>query len=90
MYISGGFGSGIDIERIERLRIFSDSFKGKVKATGNTSLKGAVKYIVKTSGSREALLTEERALEHMVSRAKEMVLAREENFNDSFVDAMNF
>ncbi|WP_026651579.1 ASKHA domain-containing protein [Butyrivibrio proteoclasticus] len=90
VFISGGFGSGIDIEKIDKLKIFPDGFKGKAKATGNTSLKGAVKYIIRTSGSMEALLTEERVLEQMVSAAKELVLAREENFNDSFVDAMNF
>lgn len=44
VYLAGGFGYYLDVEKAARIGLFPDELKGKVTAVGNTSLKGAFLY----------------------------------------------
>lgn len=44
VYLAGGFGYYLDVEKAARIGLFPDELKGKTEAVGNTSLSGAYLY----------------------------------------------
>lgn len=44
VYLAGGFGYYLNVEKAARIGLFPDELKGKVQAVGNTSLSGAYLY----------------------------------------------
>ena len=88
VYIAGGFGSNLDYERIRSIKLFPDSFSGETVSIGNSSLKGAVKLLSEILlGRKEEALFDINKIKEC---ATEIILANNEDFDDSFVDAMNF
>ena len=88
VYVAGGFGTNLNYDRIRYIRLFPDSFAGKVESIGNSALKGAVKLLSEILiGRKDAALFEVNEIRDC---ATEVVLANKEDFDDSFVDAMNF
>lgn len=88
VYVAGGFGTNLDYDRIRHIRLFPDSFAGKAESIGNSALKGAVKLLSEIiTGRKEEALSN---LNKISECATEVVLANKEDFDDSFVDAMNF
>ena len=88
VYVAGGFGTNLDYDRIRYIRLFPDGFTGKVESIGNSALKGAIKLMFEfLLGRKDTALFE---LNTIRERATELVLANKEDFDDSFVDAMNF
>lgn len=82
IYIAGGFGYKIDIEKAVGIGLLPEECKGKMKAIGNTSLKGSILY-----------LTEEEAKERMekiIEKAEEVQLASSREFNDFYMQYMYF
>ena len=88
MYIAGGFGSNLDYERIRSIKLFPGGFSGETVSIGNSSLKGAVKLLsaILLGRKEEALFD----INKIKECATEIILANNEDFDDSFVDAMNF
>lgn len=52
IYIAGGFGSHIDIEKIKYLKMLPSEFAGRTIAVGNASLKGAAMFAVRRLSKR--------------------------------------
>ena len=55
---------------------------------GNSSLRGAVKYLENVLSGKED--EEEQRLSIITDRAKEIVLAGEESFDERYMDALGF
>ncbi|MBQ4219600.1 MAG: DUF4445 domain-containing protein, partial [Butyrivibrio sp.] len=88
VYVAGGFGTNLNYDRIRHIRLFPDSFAGKAESIGNSALKGAVKLLSEILiGRKDAALFEVNEIRDC---ATEVVLANKEDFDDYFVDAMNF
>ena len=88
VYISGGFGSHIDIGRIKDLKMFPEELVPKALVAGNTSLKGCIKYLVQDlmGDSEKALLEIKR-----ITEISEVIqLAELDQFDSDYIEAMNF
>ena len=77
IFIAGAFGDNLDIDAAIAIGMFPEDFKDHITLCGNTSLKGAIKYV-----SGEAVIPEE-------NNFKEIYLAMEESFNDLYISNMN-
>ena len=88
VYVAGGFGTNLDYDRIRYIRLFPESFEGKAVSIGNSALKGAVKLLVEMLFDRRKEAISE--VNKIKECATEIVLANKEDFDDSFVEAMNF
>lgn len=88
VFISGGFGTNIDYDAIRALRIFPAGIDGNCVGAGNTALKGAVKYL--TAKLLGADKTENALLNKIKMSATELILANKDDFDDTFVEALNF
>lgn len=84
IYLAGGFGYYMDVEKAIRIGLFPASFSGQVKPVGNSALEGAVQFL---------LVEEEEAkgrLRWIVEHAKEINLAMHPKFNDLYMEHMFF
>lgn len=81
VYIAGGFGTHIDVEKIMNLQMFPAQFSGKIVAKGNTALMGCVKYLSDKENAEP---------ERICSISSEIVLAAADSFDEEYVAAMNF
>ncbi|MBE5825921.1 MAG: DUF4445 domain-containing protein [Butyrivibrio sp.] len=101
VYIAGGFGSHIDVEKIAHIKMLPPGFAGKIVAVGNASLKGAVRYLTKTlleeSGdiaccpnSEKTKETPDRELKRIINRAAVIELAATDSFDEDYIESMNF
>lgn len=82
IYIAGGFGYKIDIDKAIGIGLLPEECRGKMRAIGNSSLKGSILY-----------LTEEDAKERMekiAGMAEEVQLASSREFNDFYMQYMYF
>lgn len=82
IYIAGGFGYKIDIEKAVGIGLFPKECKDKMKAVGNSSLSGSRLYLTDSeAGSRIAEIT---------GKAREIQLAASSEFNDFYMQHMYF
>lgn len=88
IYIAGGFGAGLNEEKIRGIRLFSPDYCDNINVVGNSSLKGAIKYLEMTLLGKEE--EEKQRLAEITDRAKEIVLAGEESFDERYMDALGF
>ncbi len=88
IYIAGGFGAGLNEEKIRGIRLFSKNYCDNINVVGNSSLRGAVKYLENVLWGKED--EEEQRLAKITDRAKEIVLAGEESFDERYMDALGF
>lgn len=82
VYLAGGFGYKINIEKAIDVGLLPRELSGKIKAIGNSSLAGAIKYLTQAS-------TPER-LKHILEVSKEINLSNDKDFNDLYVGSMYF
>lgn len=82
VFLAGGFGYFLDVEKAARIGLFPPQLAGKVTAVGNTSLLGACLY-----GGDASL--RERA-EAMCRRAKVLNLAEQPGFEQKYLERLNF
>lgn len=81
IYISGGFGSHIDVLDLIELNMISPLYLNKVKNIKNSAL----------SGAYETLMTcDYHRLDHIVNISKYMNLAENPDFQDLLVDGLYF
>lgn len=88
IYIAGGFGAGMNVQKIRDLRLFPEDYCDKIVVAGNTSLKGAIKYLKQVLVGREEGDKEE--LIAISQMAKECILAAKDGFDESYIDALGF
>lgn len=82
VYLAGGFGFKLNIEKAIEIGLLPEHFRGKVIAAGNTSLAGATKYLLSTSSENE--------IEAILSITSEIHLADAPDFQELFIQYMNF
>ncbi|MCH1984207.1 ASKHA domain-containing protein [Ruminococcus sp. OA3] len=82
VYLAGGFGYHINQEKAMVLGLIPREFDGKIKAVGNSSLGGALRYLI-NDDSKEKL---EMILEH----SSEIDLSTDADFNDLYMEHMFF
>jgi uncharacterized 2Fe-2S/4Fe-4S cluster protein (DUF4445 family) len=90
VYLSGGFGTSLNADRIKNLSLFPDTFNDKIISSGNTSLKGAVKYAEECLKGEESKAKALKELYDIRSKAHVIELSDTESFEDDYINAMNF
>lgn len=51
VYLCGGFGTHTNVDQAVAIGMFPEAFLGRIRPMGNTSLAGAVRYLLEPSGS---------------------------------------
>ncbi len=88
VYVAGGFGASIDEQKIRGIKLFSQNYCDNINVVGNSSLKGAIKFLDKVLLGKED--EEKEKLKMIAGMAKEIVLAGEEGFDEKYLDALGF
>ncbi|MGN1116222.1 MAG: ASKHA domain-containing protein, partial [Candidatus Ornithomonoglobus sp.] len=82
VYIAGGFGKRLNIEKACRIGLLPGRFAGKYKAVGNSSLGGCVKLLENDDGFE--------CLDRIRSVSEDFPLAERKGFAESFMRYMEF
>lgn len=82
VYLAGGFGYKINIEKAIHIGLLPKELAGKIKAIGNSSLAGAKLYLLEKDAKDR--------IKNIISVAEEINLANDKDFNDLYVDNMFF
>ncbi len=90
LYLAGGYGSHIDMDNVKNLRMFPEDFDGKIIPVGNTSLKGAISFSQKLLGGKVAIERAKDELNDIVQNARVINLATLDEFDEKYIEAMNF
>lgn len=92
VYLAGGFGYKIDVQAAGEIGLLPDCFVTKTIAVGNTALAGAVVYANALMRQEENGQTDSR-IHWMLERkrkGKQINLAKEEAFENLYLEAMSF
>ncbi|MQN01795.1 MAG: DUF4445 domain-containing protein [Lachnospiraceae bacterium] len=84
IFLAGGFGSALTIEDAVSIGIFPEELSSHIVAAGNTSLKGAIKFLKNDSDETRHRLAAIKNLSH------EIVLGDDSDFEDLFIRHMSF
>lgn len=91
IYLAGGMGFYLEAEKAVGIGLLPEGFVGRMEAVGNTSLQGAVKYgKAIASGKEKEKQGADRMLDEILQRAREIVLANHPDFEDKYIENMNF
>lgn len=82
VYLAGGFGYKLDIEKAIFIGMLPEEFRGRIEAVGNSSLAGAQAFLKAADGKQ--------ALQHIVEISKEINLSSDRDFNEFYMDYMMF
>ena len=82
VYIAGGFGYKLDCNKAIAIGMILEEFKGKIKAIGNSSLSGAVKYLLSEDGYER--------VNHIKKISQEINLSKDKDFNELYMECMYF
>lgn len=82
VFLAGGFGYRMDVEKMVGIGMFPEELKNKTTAIGNSSLAGAALYL--------ALPEAEERLEKLVELSEEVGLSSDKDFNDFYMEYMFF
>ena len=82
IYLAGAFGTEIRLDSATLIGLFSKEAATHMQIMSNTALKGAKKFLIDTAG--------EDRLRHIVAKAKEVVLAKEADFEELYISYMQF
>ena len=82
VYIAGGFGLKIDIEKAIYIGLLPKQFVGKIEAVGNSSLSGAIEYLLDPNIKE--------ITEKLIRVSEEIQLSSDKDFNEYYIDYMFF
>ena len=82
VYLAGGFGYGLSIEKACNIGILPREFLGKTKVIGNSSLGGCVKYAERQDGDER--------IGRIKEISSEISLGNSEDFEKLYIEYMNF
>lgn len=82
VYLAGGFGFHMDLEKAMGIGLLPEAFQGRVQAVGNSSLAGAVKYALSQEAKEEA--------QRILEASKEVELSADPQFNEFYMEHMFF
>lgn len=82
VYIAGGFGLKIDIQKSIYIGLLPKQFDEKIEAVGNSSLSGAIEYLLDPNAKDRT--------EKLIKISKEIQLSSDKDFNEYYIDNMFF
>lgn len=82
VYIAGGFGFKLSLEKAALIGIIPKEFIGRAKFLGNSSLGGAVRYLTDPNAGK--------AVENIIKISHEVGLSQDKDFNDLYMEHMFF
>ena len=82
VYLAGGFGYKLNIEKAVHIGLLPQELSGKIRAIGNSALSGAIRYLMEGS-------TSER-MNHIIKVSSEIPLSMDQDFNGLYIENMNF
>ena len=82
VYVAGGFGYFLDTKKAALIGLFPPKALPKLKAIGNSSLRGAVDYMIVPKG--------DEMLCNIIGVSEEIALSTDKDFNEIYVDSMMF
>lgn len=82
VYLAGGFGTHMNIKNTITIGMIPDEFEDKVEFIGNSSLGGAVKYLLHEEPKKE--------IEKIHDISKDINLSALPSFNDAYIENMVF
>lgn len=82
VYLAGGFGYKMDSSKAVEIGLFPRELHHKIKAIGNSSLAGANGFLTDNNS--------ENRINQIISLSKEIHLAKNPDFQDLFIQYMNF
>lgn len=82
IYVAGGFGYKLDVKKAIAIGMIPEEFEGRIEAIGNSSLKGAEKFIIETDGQTR--------VQQIIKLSEEISLSTDKVFNEAYMDAMFF
>lgn len=82
VYLAGGFGYGLKIEKACKIGLIPPKLEDKIKLVGNSALGGAVKYSAEADGCKR--------IEGMKKISSEIPLGNDDKFNELYIKYMNF
>ncbi|MCR5684123.1 MAG: ASKHA domain-containing protein [Lachnospiraceae bacterium] len=80
IYISGNFGNNVNENACIGVGMLPEGFRGRIKACGNTVLKGCYKYFTNISAENT---------KKILSLSREVVLANDPDFNELLISSVN-
>jgi len=82
IYLAGGFGFHLDMQKAVRIGLLPEEFEGRVRTVGNSSLGGAVRFLMEEGA--------EDRLERMRGVTSEIGLSNDRDFHAFYMDYMFF
>lgn len=82
VYLAGGFGYRINMEKAIHIGLLPKELSGKIKAIGNSSLGGAVKYLLDEHASAK--------VDQIIKVSNEINLSKDKEFNSFYIEHMFF
>lgn len=82
VYLAGGFGLKINQDKAMEIGLLPAEFKGKIEAVGNSSLSGALRYLMEETAGALA--------EKIAGMSEEIALANDKDFNEFYLEYMFF
>jgi len=82
VYLAGGFGYKLNLEKAVNIGLLPKELSGKLKAVGNSALGGAIKYLL------EADATER--IDGILKGSGEIHLSNDKDFNELYIEHMFF
>lgn len=87
VYLAGGFGYELDVEKAVRIGLIPGILEKRCVAVGNTSLAGAVRF--GREGQKERA-QRENCLQHIVKISRSLNLAEQPGFEAHYMQSMTF
>lgn len=82
IYVAGGFGHQLNRRKAVDIGLFPTECEDKIEAVGNTSLKGAVKYLLNPDA--------EEVVGRIIENAREVSLSDSKEFQEFYMEYMYF
>jgi len=82
VYLAGGFGYKIDVEKAIHIGLIPGELRGKILVIGNSSLAGAIEYLIEPSMKEK--------VERILAISKEIHLPNDDDFYDLYLKHMSF
>ena len=82
VYVAGGFGHKLDIHKAVGIGLFPSSLEEKVRAVGNSCLRGVVKYLTESGAAKDT--------SRLAGLAKEVNLSNDKDFQEFYMEYMGY
>lgn len=82
VYLAGGFGFRMNIEKAVNIGLLPEALAGKVKAVGNTSLGGALRYLTEKDAPAK--------MDAIIRASEEINLSNSKEFHELYMEHMYF